>query len=96
MDRASDSGSEGWGFESLPVYQTNKRDTRSGIPLICFALRAERTRTIKSDLPVAGRASPVSTAMHPCHVPQVHGQRVPSGIVKRGESLDFGMWNKSK
>ena len=21
MDRASDSGSEGWGFESLPVYQ---------------------------------------------------------------------------
>ena len=23
MDRASDSGSEGWGFESLPVYQTN-------------------------------------------------------------------------
>ena len=22
MDRASDSGSEGWGFESLPVYQT--------------------------------------------------------------------------
>ena len=25
MDRASDSGSEGWGFESLPVYQTKKR-----------------------------------------------------------------------
>ena len=23
MDRASDSGSEGWGFESLPVYQKN-------------------------------------------------------------------------
>ncbi len=23
MDRASDSGSEGWGFESLPVYQSN-------------------------------------------------------------------------
>ena len=22
MDRASDSGSEGWGFESLPAYQT--------------------------------------------------------------------------
>ena len=22
MDRASDSGSEGWGFESLPVYQS--------------------------------------------------------------------------
>ena len=25
MDRASDSGSEGWGFESLPVYQIRKR-----------------------------------------------------------------------
>ena len=25
MDRASDSGSEGWGFESLPVYQIKKR-----------------------------------------------------------------------
>lgn len=27
MDRASDSGSEGWGFESLPVYQ--KEDDHS-------------------------------------------------------------------
>ena len=42
MDRASDSGSEGWGFESLPVYQINKRDTHMGIPLIYFALRAGR------------------------------------------------------
>ena len=25
MDRASDSGSEGWGFESLPAYQITKR-----------------------------------------------------------------------
>ena len=24
MDRASDSGSEGWGFESLPVYQKSR------------------------------------------------------------------------
>ena len=42
MDRASDSGSEGWGFESLPVYQINKRDTHTGIPLIYLALRAGR------------------------------------------------------
>ena len=28
MDRASDSGSEGWGFESLPAYQTNIIRTR--------------------------------------------------------------------
>ena len=34
MDRASDSGSEGWGFESLPVYQK----TREGFcPLLFFA-----------------------------------------------------------
>ena len=52
MDRASDSGSEGWGFESLPVYQTNKRDTHLGIPLICFALRAGGTRRIKCNSPV--------------------------------------------
>ena len=44
MDRASDSGSEGWGFESLPACQTNKRDTRQGIPFIRSALRAEGTR----------------------------------------------------
>ena len=28
MDRASDSGSEGWGFESLPVYQNKKGGLR--------------------------------------------------------------------
>ena len=32
MDRASDSGSEGWGFESLPVYQINEGIPTSGIP----------------------------------------------------------------
>ena len=31
MDRASDSGSEGWGFESLPVYQIKKRIPARGI-----------------------------------------------------------------
>ena len=44
MDRASDSGSEGWGFESLPVYQINKRDTHLGIPLIYSVLRTGGTR----------------------------------------------------
>ena len=28
MDRASDSGSEGWGFESLPAYQTRQIRSR--------------------------------------------------------------------
>ena len=44
MDRASDSGSEGWGFESLPVYQVKKKDTHTGILLFYFALRAKGTR----------------------------------------------------
>ena len=37
MDRASDSGSEGWGFESLPVYQ--KRVIPFGITLFCYPER---------------------------------------------------------
>ena len=43
MDRASDSGSEGWGFESLPAYQINE-GIPEGYPLIYFALRAGGTR----------------------------------------------------
>ena len=39
MDRASDSGSEGWGFESLPVYQI-KEEIPNGYLLFYFALRA--------------------------------------------------------
>ena len=41
MDRASDSGSEGWGFESLPVYQI-KEEIPNGYLLFYFALRAGR------------------------------------------------------
>ena len=37
MDRASDSGSEGWGFESLPVYQ--KRGRPYGRPLFWYVRR---------------------------------------------------------
>ena len=33
MDRASDSGSEGWGFESLPAYQ--KIQTPFGVWIFC-------------------------------------------------------------
>ena len=37
MDRASDSGSEGWGFESLPVYQ--KDQIPFGIWSFCISQR---------------------------------------------------------
>ena len=40
MDRASDSGSEGWGFESLPVYQ--KRGCLMASSFLVH--REERTR----------------------------------------------------
>ena len=43
MDRASDSGSEGWGFESLPVYQI-KEEIPLGISsfISCFAREGAR------------------------------------------------------
>ena len=34
MDRASDSGSEGWGFESRPVYQKSRHPI--GCLLFCY------------------------------------------------------------
>ena len=42
MDRASDSGSEGWGFESLPVYQNKKADTRLGIRFLVWRYAPKR------------------------------------------------------
>ena len=47
MDRASDSGSEGWGFESLPVYQKIR------IPdWVSVFFVAGGTRRIKCNSPV--------------------------------------------
>ncbi len=37
MDRASDSGSEGWGFESLPVYQQNSHPQGNVIKLVALS-----------------------------------------------------------
>ena len=53
MDRASDSGSEGWGFESLPAYQI-KEEIPRGISSFILHSVQEGARTIKSNLPVAG------------------------------------------
>ena len=47
MDRASDSGSEGWGFESLPVYQIKEEDTRRVSSSFISPSGREGTRTIK-------------------------------------------------
>ena len=47
MDRASDSGSEGWGFESLPAYQI-KEEIPRGISSFISCCAREGTRMIKS------------------------------------------------
>ena len=56
MDRASDSGSEGWGFESLPVYQ--KRGC-----LMASSFLVHREERIRKDGPnkVRVKKCPVDT-----------------------------------
>ncbi len=44
LDRVTDYESVGRGFESLPAYQINKRDTHPGIPLVYSVLRTGGTR----------------------------------------------------
>ena len=51
MDRASDSGSEGWGFESLPVYQI-KEEIPKGISSFISPSGRKGTRKIKCNSPV--------------------------------------------
>ena len=74
MDRASDSGSEGWGFESLLAYQ--KQDVPCGMS--CFCLR-EGTRTIKCGSPVDCRQIPAGrNLLH--NVPSPFWRTPPDGL----------------
>ena len=81
MDRASDSGSEGWGFESLPVYQ--KDQIPSGIWSFCY-IEEEGTRKIQSQYAGGILLQPVQKLVATlifARPPQ--GQkckRVPSGV----------------
>ena len=45
MDRASDSGSEGWGFESLPVYQKYREGFC--LPYIFYRKGLERAAPVR-------------------------------------------------
>ena len=70
MDRASDSGSEGWGFESLPAYH------EKGYPIWDnpFGIMEERRDSNDSNHPAGGRVGIDGlTAMHPYHVAEAHG-----------------------
>ena len=74
MDRASDSGSEGWGFESLPAYQKSRYPF--GYLLFCLC----RGRDSKDKIPQSGGlwAAPAGG----CRTLQFANgklQRVPSG-----------------
>ena len=88
MDRASDSGSEGWGFESLPVYQKFQIPIRvSGI----FAISRGRGSNIKMQQSGGLLLMPGSTGMTPS-LPSIPGRqckRVPSGVPRRQVS-NFG------
>ena len=61
MDRASDSGSEGWGFESLPACQ--KDQIPFGIWSFCIPLE-KGTRIIKSRCPVGICLPPAGRRQH--------------------------------
>ena len=83
MDRASDSGSEGWGFESLPVYQVKDAvdDTIHCVFYLCIEIG---TRKIKSQYAGGILLQPVQklVATLICARPP-QGQkckRVPSGV----------------
>ena len=82
MDRASDSGSEGWGFESLPVCQSKIRGIPKRVSLLFYlALRAERDSKIKSKLPVAAWPSPAGRRWDITILQSKIG-RVPSGAFR--------------
>ena len=61
MDRASDSGSEGWGFESLPVYQKSRYPF--GYLLFWYS-GEEGTRKIKCNSPGDCCSCPARRAWH--------------------------------
>ena len=67
--------------------QTNKRDTRKGIPFICFALRAGGTRKIQSQYAGGILLQPVqklvATLIFACLTEGQKCKRVPSGVPKR-------------
>ena len=91
MDRASDSGSEGWGFESLPVYQINKGIPTRGIPLFILHFVQGGTRKIKSQYAGGILLQPVQKLVATLIFARLtQGQkckRVPSGV--RAVSLRF-------
>ena len=59
MDRASDSGSEGWGFESLPAYQ--KIQTPFGVWIFCCRWDSNHLNpTVRWTVGGAGRAVPAA------------------------------------
>ena len=69
MDRASDSGSEGWGFESLPVYQRPEGKRLWGFCIlqrICL-LEELLLNSSKSDLycPISEKAAEPACAAFP-------------------------------
>ena len=75
MDRASDSGSEGWGFESLPAYQ--KYGVGRSLPHIFVAPWDSKDSFATVRWTVAAEGQPYNL--------RSKLQRVPSGMFIRME-----------
>ena len=77
MDRASDSGSEGWGFESLPVYQ--KMQIPSRVSAFFAARKGLERLNANVRWTFAGWVGPQPhlTIYFP---KEINWQRVPSGV----------------
>ena len=86
MDRASDSGSEGWGFESLPVYQ--KRGRPDGRPLFWYTGRDSNHLNPTARWAVGRWVGPHRhlTIYFP---KEINRRRVPSGV-RRAEPGNSG------
>ena len=91
MDRASDSGSGGWGFESLPVYQKS----RTSIWMFCFfCILIESDSKIKSQYAGGVLLQPVQKLVPTLILARLTEgrkcKRVPSGVPKQNNPNHIG------
>ena len=91
MDRASDSGSEGWGFESLPVYQDKIEDTHEGYPLFYFDIPERKglegiNPTCRWQVGGDGSTEPNNSFRH-----RRKCKRVPSGVLSNNACKENGL-----
>ena len=90
MDRASDSGSEGWGFESLPVYQ--KWEVPYGASHFCFYRKGLEDLNETVRWTVSRRVGPRRHLNFSYPKGYEKCKRVPSGVRTRCWWTVFSPW----